>query len=514
MVKDLIRSTGLNQYELPASFSTHYEDLKLLPLSWARPYVGRLDLPDSSIMGFFTGDPGSSGSATGRFPLEGRRHVAFAGGAFRVFDETLEFNSGYSIPSHLMALLRQPHFLALDIETGENLFKYVWVDLLERFSDIEEMYDDDAEERKHPSSGTPFTHIPQALGSPMAYDLLDGEERGRDGFVDHIYLGDMNGYFYGMKFNFIDATKGMKVDVWLTKLATAGWSAEENLYRSEAQPITVAPAASREGHVALDRARNLLGSGDRDYVRVIFGTGKYDTTDIGSDDKTDAAKMALYNLRDKMELPIISSSGGGSVFGGQVVPGSGFHVNVELKCGEPWQQGSKFQSNCTWTDPSDGKPDCCESGCSDPCWACIYDLTNPTNSTVNPAERIINKVAISNGWVFVTTYQPPSDVCQAFGPGYLYIFDYMCRSFRIEDAPIDIPQAQPIAQHSNAQGDSVVAGLVVDLTQISGGSPGVPSPPVLDSSGAVIIQLSNASILRIPPEPGTQIPPVEGWRER
>ncbi len=514
VLKDLIRATGSNTYQLPADFSTHYEELKLLPLSWAQAYVGRVDLPEDSTMRMYTGDPNSSGAATGVFPFDGKRHLAFAGGSFRVFDESLTFDSGYTIPSELMVLLRQPHFFALDVETGENLFKYVWPSLLKRFSDIGEMYDDDAEERKHPATGTAYTHIPQALGNPMAYDLLNGEELGRDGFVDHIYVGDLNGYFYGMKFNFVGSTKGMKVDVWLTKLASAGWSAPENLYRSAAEPITVAPAASREGHVAIDQARSLLGSGDPDYIRVIFGTGKYDTTDIGDDDKTDGAKMTLYNLRDKMELPSISTGGSGSIMGGQVVTGSGFNVNVELKCGDPWNQGSLFRDDCTWTNATTGDPDCCQNSCSDPCWSCVYDLTHPTNSDVNPAERAINKVAIANGWVYVTTYQPPSDQCEAFGPGYLYIFDYMCRSFRREDAPLNIAEAENIAQHTNAQGETVVGGLVVNLTEIEGGAPGVPSPPVLDSSGAVIIQLSNASIIRIPPDPGRYTPPIEGYRER
>ncbi len=514
ILKDLIRATGTSTYELPSDFSIHYNELKLLPLAWSQPYVGRLNLPEDGTLSFFTGNPNSSGAATGEFPFTGKRHIAFAGGSFRVFDESLSFNSGFNMPSDLMVLLRQPHFMALDIETGENLFKYVWPNLLKRFSAIADMYDDDAEERKHPSTGTTVTHIPQALGSPMAYDLLNGEEPGRDGFTDHIYVGDMNGYFYGMKFNFIGSTKGMKVDVWLTKFATAGSSAPENLYRSAAEPITVAPAASREGHVAIDEGRSLLGSGDPDYIRVIFGSGKYDTTDIGDDDKTDGAKMTLYNLRDKMELPTISSSGAGSLLGGQVVPGSGFNVNVELKCGQPWAQEHMFQDNCTWTKAANGEPDCCQNSCESPCWSCVYDLTHPTDSDVNPAEREINKVAISNGWVYVTTYQPPSDTCAAFGPGYLYIFDYMCRSFRREDSPLDIAQAEDIAPHTNAQGDSVVAGLMVDLTQIDGGAPGVPSPPVLDSSGAVIIQLSNASIIRIPPDPGGRTPPIEGWRER
>ena len=64
---------------------------------------------------------------------------------------------------------------------------------------------------------------------------------------------------------------------------------------------------------------------------------------------------------------------------------------------------------------------------------------------------------------------------------------------------------------TDGQGQQVAAGLVVDLTTVAGGAPGVPSPPVLDSSGAVIIQLSNASIIRIPPPPGqSSVMPASG----
>ncbi len=512
VLKDLVRATGSNTFELPPNFIARYAELKLLPLSWARPYVGRLNLPEG--VKFYTGDPAAGGSPQGIFPSTGKRHVAFVGGSFMVYDETLSFSSGFSLSSDDLKLLRQPHFLALDIETGENLFKYVWVGLLKRFTKVAGLYDDTVTPRKNPKTGATITRMPQALSTPMAFDLLDGADRGRDGFVDHIYVGDMSGYFYGMKFRLDQAasTKGIKMDVWLTKLVDLSSQAPESWYRADSQPVTVAPAASREGHVATDYGRELAGPGDNRYLRVIFGSGKYDQIAGANDDKTDAGKMSLYNLRDLMDAPEISAS---STYGGEAVSGSSFYINIELKCGLPWKQGNKFKEGCTWSNTSTGEGDCCENDCSSStCWSCVYDLTHPTNSDVLAGERVINKAAIRDGWVYVTTYQPPSEACSAFGPGYLYIFDYMCRPFRPEDAPINIPQAEAINLHSDGQGQQVAAGLVVDLTSVEGGAPGVPSPPVLDSSGAVIIQLSNASIIRIPPPPGQSAPKVQGWRER
>lgn len=528
VLKDLVRATGTDTYEMPADFVNHYNELKLLPLSWARPYVGRLDLPSTNNVKFYTGDPNASGSPSSYFPIGGKRHVAFVGGGFRIFDELLEFPSGFTMPSDLMVLLRQPHFLALDIETGENLFRYVWVELLNGFSQIASRYSDSATARIHPKTGTTITHIPQALGSPMAYDLLKGSERGRDGFVDHIYLGDMNGYFYGMKFNFVDSLKGIKVDVRLTKYADVSNQAPETYYRSLVHPITVAVAASREGHEADDEGRRLEGSGEREFLRVIFGTGKFDNMAGANDDKTDTAKMSLYNMRDLMELPTISANPS-SGYGGEVVANSGFYVNLDFICGDPWSptHRNRFDTGCEWTNPNTGEGDCCESNCNaQPCWDCVYDLIHPTqaeidnevpgggNPDLKPGERVINKAVIRDGWVFVTTYRPPAGVCDAFGPGYLYIFDYLCRPFLREDSPLNIDEAVDIGPHTNSAGQEVVSGLMVNLSEIEGGALGIPSPPVIDSSGAVIIQLSNASIIRIPAtNPGANTL-LEGWRER
>ena len=45
------------------------------------------------------------------------------------------------------------------------------------------------------------------MSNPIALDLWnlraeDGPTQGEDGYTDSIYVGDMNGVFYGLKLNF------------------------------------------------------------------------------------------------------------------------------------------------------------------------------------------------------------------------------------------------------------------------------------------------------------------------
>ncbi len=46
--------------------------------------------------------------------------------------------------------------------------------------------------------------IPYAMSDPLALDVLnsDSHAAGDDGFVDTVYVGDLAGNFYGLKFNF------------------------------------------------------------------------------------------------------------------------------------------------------------------------------------------------------------------------------------------------------------------------------------------------------------------------
>ena len=265
-----------------------YDEVKNLPTSWSRPSVGRLNLPNSTTVKFYTGDPDSDGNPTGNF-LEsvstGRvRHLAFIGGGFRVYDQQLG-----TIADADLELLRNPYFMAIDMETGKNLFKYVWPyirTILPSGSD-----NPFPAEIRGPNSEY---RIPYAMSDPVVLDVMDVEgmtqtqvqncesggseckATGSDGFVDRVYVGDVNGSLYGCKFNFHDhaTRKGIWIDRWLTKGVDESSAWPWSFFRSQAQPMTVQPVAS------LDR-------NDEDKLRVLFGAGKYDDVISGDDDKTD-----------------------------------------------------------------------------------------------------------------------------------------------------------------------------------------------------------------------------------
>jgi len=257
------------------------------------------------------------------------------------------------------------------------------------------------------------------MTSPVVLDLWDGNGNlNSDGYLDHIYLGDMNGHVYGMKFNLDEGdTPGMSVDIRKTKPIAAG-DVNSNNYRSSREPVSVQMAA------ALDQDRN---------VRVYFGTGKFDNMEGTSNDKTDTAKMSFYNLADPNERPTITAActvtkisdspteftASGSLASGFKL--NNFGVDINLHCSSP-----TYNSSCTWAK-SDGTPDCCESSCTsadNPCWDCIYSLNFQ-------GERVVDSALVAGGLVFFTTFVPKSEPCSAGGDSYFYVLDYQCRDLTI-----------------------------------------------------------------------------------
>ena len=81
------------------------------------------------------------------------------------------------------------------------------------------------------------------MADPLAVDVLNSDPHsvGDDGYVDTVYVGDLLGNFYGLKFNFdtevIDATSGnlvantdfgIRVDWWQTKETYEGKSGHKD----------------------------------------------------------------------------------------------------------------------------------------------------------------------------------------------------------------------------------------------------------------------------------------------
>ena len=467
--------------------------------------------------------------------VTGIRNLVFTGGGLRVFDTGITlFPSAWSYQGFYQDGFRRslvsPYFLALDIETGVNVFQYVWPDVLQATQTLfpDKLMGCDT------SGSNCATRIPYAMSDPIVLDIWDraNSQIGEDGYADSIYVGDMNGLLYGIKLN-MSATEaassdtGFYIDIWSTKPIPANTSTTKdlasNIYRSDHQPLTIQPSASVER----------TGT-DPQGIRVIIAGGKHEDVIGNATDATDVAKMSLYNLRDSIYLP--TSSNFTQLSGTTLIKGSCADTGSKIKywvrrncstntfrcagtssdsgCGYSvtTTSGSSTQSGCQWSlTASDGTVtgDCCESNCSStspaPCWSCVYDLQDT-------GEKVINKPLIAGGIVFFTTFVPissASDVCGVGGSGYLYAFDYMCQAFPAGFSPIPSgTNTVTLTSSSSSSSSSTSYGVKVDLGL------GVPSQPVLDSSGKyVIVQTSSGQLSRIGVKLLTPPANLRGWKE-
>ncbi len=332
-----------------------------------------------------------------------------------------------------------------------------------------------------------------------------------------------------MKFNFDPTTgpttdTGFYIDLWKTKPipvnATTTKDLASNIYRSDRQAITTQPVAS------LERQGTTTPG-----VRVIFGAGKHEDVDGDWNDNTDVAKTSLYNLRDDIYLAKQTNFSGTNMVSGTCTNAPAINFKVRSNCesttyrctGSSTDGGCTYgtagaatsETGCHWAIPQgDGTAvgDCCENSCAQtsngPCWDCVFDL-------IDTGEKVINKPLIAGGVVFFTTFIPiakDTDQCSAGGNGYLYAFDYMCGVFP--------PGFNPIAElgtniitmpgGSGTSGSSPpIYGARVDL------GAGVPSQPVLDSSGKfLIVQSSVGSLQRVKVNLLTPPSLVKGWKEK
>ncbi len=510
----------------------NYNEFRKLPMTWSVPQVGRLIVPPDK---FFTGpsvqqlmaatdptqSPNKQSTPSELFAPAGnapsKRHVVFVGNGFRIFkynlyDDRRPFTEWWKA-------LRRPNFMAIDIETGKNLFRYIWPQVAQ---EIFPMSAASAWSKFRPNSTDDEAKlIPYAMSDVSALDLWSYKFNTvrEDGYVDTIYSGDVNGYLYGIKLlNFVDSaaeTPGIWIDIWPTKASHDPRGEDENTqpdfpwsdYRSIGQPLAVKPAVSFDKEA-------------RRYLRVIFGTGKYDNVLYGDDDKSDPAAMSFYNLKDKVELNALSPSKASIT-----LPLTSVDVFVRSNClgitdlFSESKRADLFTTGCSWT-VSDGlnstKGDSCVSGTADPCWNCVWDLRLPSGSGSSrlPGERVTNNPLIAGGLVFFTTYVPNSDPCSSVGEGYLYIFDYMCKPFPDDFNPINDPAFQDLVTFFYPGGGTTENGYNPVGVRVSLGT-GLPSAPVLDSTGQhVIIQSSNADLLKIGIELIEKGLQIRGWTEK
>ncbi|MFC1835330.1 pilus assembly protein, partial [Thermodesulfobacteriota bacterium] len=501
----------------------NYESLKLLPFSWAKPYVGRVHVPDP--VKFYARvsdtDPTLAAMPTGA------RHMAFLGSGVRLFDEVLTLKNGVKLGGNDLRDMLKPFFMAIDVGTGRNYFTYVWTSVYAKA-----MQPNPFEVQLNKGY-----YLPYAMADPLVLDVWDssGGQTGDDGYVDSIYVGDLRGYLYGFKF--IDFRKGatastVKFDLWVTKAIDEGVGSGWNWSRTRwaGQPITTQPAAS------LDRDHE-------NFVRVIFGTGKYDVITGENDDKTDPAKMGLYNLKDHVDMATPTSLVCEETIEyspSAQIKSSNLTVCFTPNCGDPPYNDrmDTFRMGCNptdadtidpkccrWTidDDDEGVGDCCTpdpSSCCDkadpncyqqPCWACVYDFTHPLPGEADagsPGERMINKVVIAGGLTFATTFTPSLDLCSGVGIGRLYIFHYQCKLLPDDYNPLREPGTLNWSYIHSPNTPQGVIGVQVNL------GPGMPSQPILDSSGEnVIVQSSTADLLVVPVRLPGEPTDVKGWRE-
>jgi type IV pilus assembly protein PilY1 len=509
--------------------STAYATLKKLPMSWSTPYVGRVKLGSGVALNAcpIGGTDCSPTCSTDWGTVAGVHNFAFIGGGIRNFDPDLDIFERFTSTSRdfykagFGHLLWEPFLLALDIRTGRNAFRYVWPEVVKQSSTFFPKKDTDC------IAGVCSKTVPYAMSDPVVLDLWsvpDGAA-GTDGYEDSIYVADMNGLLYGIKLNLnapVSSSAGIYVDLWKAKPIPSNMSTtqdlDSNYNRSGVQPITVQPALALEPQDT---------SADQ-YIRLVIGAGKHDDIEGSKNDTTDVAKMSLYNLRDLVDFSSLGGSAwtiDGTTVTGGVVPNTSDSLifRVRAKCNSTVYRctGEGTESSCNWTatnasdnssvsyrgcrwyNPNSGKADCCESTCTSPCWHCVFDLQES-------GEKVIGKPLIAGGVVFFTSFKPvTNDPCNAGGEGYLYAFNYLCQPFA--------PGFNPIQDRS--LGVETFSGLTGQEGSISGArvtlGAGVPSQPVLDSSGKfVIVQTSNAELFRVSVALQEKMQQIKSWIEK
>jgi len=360
--------------------------------------------------------------------------------------------------------------------------------------------------------------------------------------------------------------KGMHVEFWPTKPIPAASTPnnvstcdQTNNYRGCRQPIQSAPAISYDAGTTATtnpKLRVLFGTGKFDKAGVGSGNDKTDMTKMSFYNLVDEIKSfhcstvdgervcqdalpeitgGTYSLEvDAAQITALVSGGGATPQNGFVLGGTNFGFTFgEGACQSETTAPYDFDKyrGCTESDPfpcdeatkllvcgddqacrdtcntvtrekccdwkkagTNGAPDCCQGDCTPPvcdtstptkcrpCWDCIFDFGVD-------GERVIGDPLIAYGYVFFTTYIPTTTACSAGGHGWLYVLDYRCKSLGAGQNPVTGPIGRTVISLPDF-------GAKVDL------GAGMASEPVMDSQGNILVQMSNATLIRIPPDGG------------
>ncbi len=542
-----------------------YARIRDLPLSWSEPVVGRMIIPENVNFSVHHPDYSVPTVDTAEAPSWKRedfwtalssidagkkyRHVAFIGGGFRIFQQPnwdgMALYPNPDVPDTRKALFK-PNFLVIDIETGLNLFQEVWP-LLTKYAPYNEWSTSSPQETLWDLKTVAQNTIPYSLAHPIAVDAWnqEGSVRREDGFVDHLYFGDLSGYFYALKFNYNDPASGTgslfaRLEIRRTKQVNTDVDPADSTYRTNYYRYLLQPITCKFG---------ATWNADKTSLSIAFGTGKLDNVDGSvNDDMNDVGVMSAYSATDPVNAvtPVADSDILGlnidTTSGNMVTPkpdpnkkaigvtGSNFSIEISQRTcpgtgnttsfdPDPLTQpcsedASGVRSNCSnWAtadigdcaeaDPGSGK--CISDSTYSPCWDCVYDFSTP-------GERVIDRPLIAGGLMFFSTAIPPEDKnpCDvAQGTGNLYVFDYGCRPFPEGFNVVPPDGTLTVVPIFNAAGEKI--GEKVSFP----GKVGVPSRPILDSSGNnVLIQKSNSELVKIPVNLIVDTTQVTGWRER
>ncbi len=541
-----------------------------LSLSWSEPVVGRMIIPTDVKFAVHHPDYSQTTDATAKGPAWKRedfwdtftstesdkkyRHVAFISGGFRIFQQPNWSGMGLypspDVPDTRTGLFK-PSFLALDVETGLNLFQEVWP-LLVKHAPYNEWSTSSPQELLWDIKTVGTNTIPYSLSHAIGVDAcyqaknVDGTVLSEtcasreDGFIDRLYFGDLYGYFYALKFNYDDSAGGRlfaRLEMRRTKQVNTDSDPTASNYRTNYYRYLTQPITGKFG-----ATWNVNKTG----LTIAFGTGKLDNVDGSvNDDLHDVGIMSSYAAGDPVEkvTPVtgvelsIDASAGNDVTPKPdptkraiTVAGSNFSIEISQQtcpgtgstfipnpltqpCSE---DASGNRTNCSnWATADRG--DCAEADAGSgecvpipatpysPCWDCVYDFSTP-------GERVIDRPLIAGGLIFFSTAIPPEnknpcDVSQ--GTGNLYVFDYGCRPFP-EGFQVVTPDGSiSVVPINNSAGEKI--GEKVSFP----GKTGVPSRPILDSSGKnVLIQKSNSELVKIPVNLISKTTQVTGFRER
>jgi len=437
---------------------THGGDypLRLLPMSWSQVQAGVFDFePGTNLTsGRYRPLPLGTAPDVNDVPLPNlhRRPLAFIGSGAEHYETSPPTDT---ITDAQWDYLFYPHLLALDIETGVNVFERLWP----RF--LRELWGD---EIGIPAlNGSDFVDLEVRAGHQIPARLSSAAvvDRNQDGYKDRLYVGSTTGHFFSLFPGAGGDSSGenresiaevpdedMCLRVQRVKEIPTG-SRETNTHRSRFEPITATPTVAFLPRDRVTDELNDLGIG--------FGTGKFDVVTGSKDDKTDTAQMAFYITEDdevcRDDLSV-STSGLSMAVDNQL------GRDLDLDVGE---------ANGPW-------------------WCKRVPLQTP-------GERVNGQPFIADGVAFFSTFVPDDDVCSSGGSGLIYGTSFTCDDI-LDESPIE--------------GGDEVTGEPGTFKAETG--KGMPTRPELTTTGEdLILQTSDGAPLRQETQ-GIFPFQMQGWR--